>query len=326
MAAALRAAFFGLRPSRGSERVDFYRGVVDQIEAAHQRCPFTHVWVEHSYLIPEAQDLARRLGGLPLIIDAHNVESVLHARLGRLMTSVTARAWYWGQARQLRRVEADAFRNAALVLCCSDEDARFIRELAPETRIEVVPNGVDTDYMHPVEPEATQPTVAFVGSFGYFPNIDAVTFFHANVLPLIRRAVPNCHFAIIGYGAERFAALAGQDPHMTIAANVADIRPYLSQAWVVVVPLRTGSGTRLKILDAMAMGKPVVSTSVGAEGIAPVARGVVRVADEPAAFADQVTELLGNVERRRILGQKGRQLAEEIFSWSVIGRQVRECS
>lgn len=317
-----RVALFGMRPARGSERVALYRALVDQIEATHRQHPFTHVWVEHSYLLPEALELARRLGGLPLIIDAHNVESVLHARLGRLMTSVTARVWYWGQARQLRRLEAYGFRYAALVICCSAVDARFIRALAPEARVEVVPNGVDTDYLHPGWPEATQPTLAFVGSFGYFPNVDAVGYFHTEILPLIWQEIPDCRFSLIGYGAERFQPLADCDPHILISANVPDIRPDLSQAWAVVVPLRTGSGTRLKILDAMAMGKPVISTPIGAEGIDLESQGAGVIAAEDAAFAAQTVLLLTDRQRREVMGISGRVLAETLFSWRVIGVQV----
>lgn len=324
IAVELRVALFGMRPARGSERVAFYEAVVNQIEAAHRRHPFTHLWVEHSYLIPEALDLSRRLGGLPLILDAHNVESVLHARFGRLMTSITARAWYRGQARQLRRIEADGFRRADQVLCCSEADAHFIRELAPDARIEVIPNGVDTDYMHLVGSEAAQPTLAFVGSFGYFPNVDAVTYFHAEILPLIWQEVPDCRFSIIGYGAERFAPLADRDPRIQIAANVPDIRPDLSQAWAVVVPLRTGSGTRLKILDAMAMGKAVISTPIGAEGIDLESQGAGIIAAEVSEFAAQTVRLLTDRQRREVMGLRGSVLAEKVFSWRVVGAKLKE--
>jgi glycosyltransferase involved in cell wall biosynthesis len=320
----IRVFFFGLRPARGSERFAFYRALIGAIVAAHRKQPFTHVWVEHSYLIPEAFDLARRLGGLPLIIDAHNVESVLHERLGTLMKSGTARLWYWTQARHLRRIEAEGFRRSDLVLCCSDEDARFIRDLAPDVRVTVIPNGVDTHYMRPVGPEAPDPTVVFVGSFGYFPNVDAVEYFHAEVLPLIWREVPRCRFSIVGYGAECFASLAEQDRRIQVAANVPDVRPYLSAAWVFVVPLRSGSGTRLKILDAMAMGKPVVSTPVGSEGIDLDARGAGIDCTSAQAFAKKTTMLLRDQDQRRVMGQRGRQLAEDVFSWAIATRGVAE--
>jgi glycosyltransferase involved in cell wall biosynthesis len=323
-AISLRAAFFRLRPARGNERVGFYRSLLGPIEQAHRQHPFTHVWVEHSYLIPEAFDLARRLGGLRLIIDAHNVESVLHQRLGRLMRSARARAWYQIQARQLRRVEAEGFRNAELVLCCSDADARFVRDLAPGARIEAVPNGVDTDYMTPAGAEAGAPTVVFLGSFGYSPNVDAVGWFHAEVLPLIWQRVPDCRFCIVGYGADRFASLAAQNPRIEIADNVPDIRPYLAQAWVVVVPLRSGSGTRLKILDAMAMGKPLVSTRVGAEGIDLEARDAGYLAEDAQELARKTTLLLQDRGLREQMGQKGRRYAEEVFSWEVIGVRMTE--
>jgi glycosyltransferase involved in cell wall biosynthesis len=321
-AIALRGAFFRLRPARGSERVGFYRSLLAPIARAHQERPFTHVWVEHSYLIPEALDLASRLGGLRIIINAHNVETVLHQRLAGLMRSTRTRAWYCGQARQLGQVEAEGFRRAERVLCCSAEDARFIRDLAPGARIEVVPNGVDTDYMRPAETVAARPTVVFLGSFGYFPNIDAVGWFHAEVLPLIWQEAPDCQFCIVGYGADRFASLAARDPRIEIAANVPDVRPYLARAWVVVVPLRSGSGTRLKILDAMAMAKPVVSTRVGAEGIDIEARSAGYLAEDAKELACKTLLLLKDRKLRQDIGRKGRSYAEEVFSWTVIGAMV----
>jgi len=143
-----------------------------------------------------------------------------------------------------------------------------------------------------------------------------VEFFHREVLPLIWQIVPDCRFSIIGYGADRFAALGQADERIEIAANVPDVRPYLARAWVVVVPLRTGSGTRLKILDAMAMGKAVVSTKIGAEGIAAEGDALV-IADGPAQFAAAALGLLGQPRRRQALGAIARARVEGAYSWRV---------
>jgi glycosyltransferase involved in cell wall biosynthesis len=181
----------------------------------------------------------------------------------------------------------------------------------------VIPTGVDTEYFQP-SPEPEQPdTTVFTGSMDWMPNEDGVIYFVEKILPLIHRDIPNAAFWAVGRRPpRRVQALASGNVIVTGAVD--DIRPYLGKAAVCVVPLRSGSGTRIKIFEAMAMGKAVVSTTMGAEGL-PVRHGEnIVLADDPADFARQVVQLLRDQQRRAQLGRAARQLVEENYGWPSV--------
>jgi glycosyltransferase involved in cell wall biosynthesis len=181
----------------------------------------------------------------------------------------------------------------------------------------VIPTGVDTEYFQPsAEPE--QPgTMAFTGTMDWMPNEDGVVYFCDKILPLIRRDVHDACFWVVGRRPpRRVQALASG--HVVVTGAVDDIRPYLGKAALCVVPLRSGSGTRIKIFEAMAMGKAVVSTSMGAEGL-PVSHGEnIILADDPADFARQAVQLLRDPHRRAQLGRAARRLVEENYGWPAV--------
>jgi glycosyltransferase involved in cell wall biosynthesis len=191
----------------------------------------------------------------------------------------------------------------------------------------VVPNGVDTTFFHPAPPgmapaPGADPQIVFTGMMAYYPNHDGVLYFADAIWPAIRRELPAAHWLIVG--AEPPPAVRALDgaAGITVTGRVDDVRPYSWRSGVSIVPLRMGGGTRLKIVEALAMGQAVVSTSVGCEGIAVAPGRNLVVADDPAAFAAAVVDLLRDPARAAAIGAAGRALAEQQYSWPVVARPM----
>jgi glycosyltransferase involved in cell wall biosynthesis len=261
----------------------------------------------------------------PLIVfDDHNCEYVLQRRT--FLTDLYAPARWPGAAysfvqwRRLLRYESRVCRRADRVLAVSEADARALARLVPGLDVTVVPNGIDTRaYVpKPVESQAARHSLVFTGTMDFRPNVDAVLWFVKEVGPLIRAEVPDFHFFVVGQRPHRRLEPLRGDQSVTVTGWVEDVRPYIAGAAVYVAPLRMGGGTRLKLLEAMAMSKPVVATPLGAEGY-PVADGRELVlADTPTEFARAVIALLHSPARRTELGQNARAFVERRYDWRVI--------
>jgi polysaccharide biosynthesis protein PslH len=258
---------------------------------------------------------ARYCGGIPVVLAHHNVESQLMSRRAAAEKATAARWYVTTQARRLRRYEQEQCGRFSLNITVSSDDARTLREFVPGIRTAVIPNGVDITYFRPSLPCA-KPILVFVGSMSMFANREGVEWFIDSVWALIKRQVPEVRFLVVGGhpGAAIYAA-AKVDPSIEVLGYVPDVRPWLDRASVYVVPLRVGGGTKLKVLDAMAQGKAIVSTSIGAEGIAITHGEHLLLADTPRDFAGSVVELLRSSERRVRLGTAARLLAERSYSW-----------
>ena len=193
----------------------------------------------------------------------------------------------------------------------------------PRNVIEVVANGVDLEIWQPPDLEQeVAGRIIFTGSMDYYPNVSAVLFFAQACWPLIREQVPHAHWLIVGRNPPPEVQQLAELPGVTVTGSVPDTRPYFAEAEVAIVPLQIGSGTRLKILEALSMQKAVVSTSLGAEGLSVVHDKHLLIADDPPAFAQSVVELLQQPERRRTLGEVGRRLVEAEYSWERCGEQL----
>jgi len=265
-------------------------------------------------------------GRTPIVLFEHNVEYLIWQRLCALEPPGWRRALLEVEWRKLRAREADACRNADLTVAVSDEDRRRLAYLVPEARIRAIPTGVDTGYFCPNGYPERANRIVFSGSMDWHPNEDAVCYFAEAILPRIRADIPDASLTVVGRNPtarlREIAARSGID----VTGTVDDVRPWIAEGAVYVVPLRAGSGTRLKIFEALAMAKPVVSTTVGAEGLALEAGRHFLPADDPAAFADAVVQLLRDPERRRALGCAGRALVEAHYSWSIVARAFeRRC-
>ncbi|MGD2164948.1 MAG: glycosyltransferase [Anaerolineae bacterium] len=267
----------------------------------------------------------------PLVVfDDHNCEYLLQQRtfLTDLYSPARwpAAAYSFLQWQRLRRYEADVCRRADQVLAVSQADGEALGRLVPELSVTVIPNGIDTQayrLAHGASDRASN-TLIFTGTMDFRPNVDAVLWFAAQVLPLIRAEVPDARFVVVGQRPHRRLARLRRNPAITITGWVEDVRPYFGDATVYVAPLRMGGGTRLKLLEAMAMGAPIVATSLGAEGY-PVESGrQLILADKPESFAEAVVCLLRDEERRADLRRTARSFVEERYDWSVIVPRLEE--
>jgi glycosyltransferase involved in cell wall biosynthesis len=255
---------------------------------------------------------------LPVVCAHHNVESRLLQRRAWAEKSWWRRRYLTLQARLLERGEREWCGRVTLNIGVSEADIRTLRSIAAGGTYAVVPNGVDTDAFRPASDDATGGLV-FVGGCSWFPNRDALSYFCAEILPLLREKVPGVAVRWVGRASDELRREMQERHGIEMPGFVSDIRPYVQAASCYVVPLRIGGGTRLKILDAWAMGKAVVSTSVGCEGLDARHGENLLVADTPAAFADAVDRVLRDVELRRALGRAARETAERTYGWDVIG-------
>lgn len=259
--------------------------------------------------------------GPALLIDEHNVEWDLIRREAQAAGSPLRRLYQLRESRKFRREEVAHLRRADAACVTSDRDRQLLLRDAPELEIEVVPNGVDIDHFRAGDDPPDPNALVFTGAMHYHPNAQAAEWFVTRVLPLIRRKVPEAHF--IGAGGRltsELERLQSESVHFT--GFVDDMREYFQRAAVCVVPLLVGGGTRFKIVEGMAATRPVVSTTLGCEGI-PAAHGEhLLLADEPQAFADAVVEVLSDRQRAAGLALAGRRFAEEHFSWDSIGERM----
>jgi glycosyltransferase involved in cell wall biosynthesis len=242
------------------------------------------------------------------------------------MASQEAAVLPLARQRWLARRQAAKWRHWAqrvlpgfdLVVAVSDEDLRALP--VPPSQLAVIPNGVDTASFSPT-PLPAGPRLVFTGALYTGPNRDGLQWFCREVLPLIRRQQPNATLTIAGMAPTADVAALGAVEGVNVLSDVADIRPFIGEARVVVVPLRVGSGSRLKILEALAAGRPVVSTTVGAEGLDLEPGRHLLLADEPAAFAEAVCRLIGDEASARSLVGPGRRAVEELYAWPDIGER-----
>jgi glycosyltransferase involved in cell wall biosynthesis len=271
----------------------------------------------------DSLDLAQYLPvcrDLPVVCVHHDVESNLLRRRADIDNAWWRKVYFRYQASLMDSVERQNCERVALNVAVSEQDRQRITAIAPRSRVAVVPNGVDTDEFHTADDPGTG--LAYVGGTSPFPNRDALNFYCEDILPRLREANFNGPMRWIGNASAEEQRSYRERYGMELTGYVDDVRPHMAAAACHIVPLRTGGGTRLKILNAWAMGKPVVSTSVGCEGLAAEDGVNILIRDTPTAFADAVVEVLGNARVARELGARGRETAERLYSWEAIARPM----
>jgi glycosyltransferase involved in cell wall biosynthesis len=254
----------------------------------------------------------------PLVLDAHEIAYDIVRQVAQSDVSLGRRAHAALNWRKLRRDEGEAFRSADGIYACSVADQERLRVHVPSARIVVIPNAADVDYYQPrpSDPAPDGRTVVFFGALSTFPNTDGVLFFLRDIWPRVAAERPQARCRILGARPPASVVQLG-GPRVDIAGFVADLRPHLASASALVVPLRVGGGTRLKIVEGMAMGKPIVSTTLGAEGVEAVPGRDILIADEPASFAAAVIRLLDDPALGARLGRAARELAVGRYSWKA---------
>jgi len=278
----------------------------------------------HCELTPFAH-LAREAARIPLVIDAHNVEAILLERMAEVVENPLKKIAVRMQARKMDRFEREHYPAFDLVCCVSDIDRAALVQRYGLANVDVVPNGVDIDALRPRDEPPKPGSLLFTGSLDWRPNQDALAYFLKEILAVLRARDPSITFTAAGRRPpEWLRSLVAGTPGAALLADVPDMREPLARAALIVVPLRIGGGSRLKILDAFAMGKAVVSTSLGAEGLDVVDGEDLVLADDPAGFAGAALALLRDRERAASLGRAGRALVEARYSWRAIGRRLSD--
>lgn len=258
------------------------------------------------------------------IFDDHNAEYLLQWRAFATDVRHPKRwpvaVYSLAQFGKLRRYERNLCRTFDRVVAVSAEDAAALRSLDPTLRPASIANGVDCEYFafNPPSAVARRQRIVFTGTMDYRPNVDATVWFATQVLPLVRAIAPEVEFQIVGANPSPAVGALATLPGVAVTGAVDDVRPYLAGSGVYVVPMRIGGGVRLKVLEAMASGLPLVSTRLGAEGVAAEPDRHYLLADEPHAFARAVADvLLGRQDTARMV-EEARRLVEQHYDWSVL--------
>lgn len=257
----------------------------------------------------------------PKLVIRHKVDHVHYREVAATQPLGIRKLMQWVDAYKLRRYEQRAMTQFHTAVCCSEDDAAIIRALNPEVPLTVIGNGVDLSYFAPLEELLGLPTLLYMGTMHYYPNIDAVHYFFRTIHPQLVQLVPDAQVWIVGHNPPADILAWQRLPGVTVSGSVPDVRPYLKKSLATIVPLRLGSGTRLKILESIAAQRPVVSTSVGAEGLGLRHDEHLLIADDPGEFAKQTAELLRNPALRQRLIAAARPIVATRYSWQALGEQ-----
>jgi sugar transferase (PEP-CTERM/EpsH1 system associated) len=264
---------------------------------------------------------------VPSVLFTHNVEAEIWRRHAENAANPVSRALMTQQWKRMLRFERDALARFDLVLAVSDADRQTFGRLYPgalRNPIHVVQTGVDTKYFMPQPAPGRRAHLVFTGSMDWLPNEDAMLYFVRDILPRIRQIEPDTTLSIIGRAPTPAVRRLAEQPGIEVTGRVDDVRAHVAAGEVYIVPLRIGGGTRLKIFEAMAMAKAVVSTTVGAEGL-PVTNGRdIVIADEPVRFAQAVVHMIRDVEARRRVEAAARQIVVEKYDWTAVAQDFED--
>jgi glycosyltransferase involved in cell wall biosynthesis len=251
---------------------------------------------------------------LASVLRAQNIESDIMEGFHRRSSQAHIKAYAYLQLKKIRRYEPMICERVDQCIMISDEDERRIRCMNPRVHASTVPAGVDESFFKPMPDVEERGSLVFVGSFGWAPNLDGIEWFLQDVFPSIRQAVPEARLYVVGKEPpQRLTQI--RTPGVVVTGFVQDVRTFMARGAVFVAPLRMGSGVRIKILNAMAMARPIVTTTLGAQGLDVADGEHLLIADSPELFADRVVELLLNAEYRRRLGNAARELIGARYTW-----------
>jgi glycosyltransferase involved in cell wall biosynthesis len=294
-------------------------GMRRRIESLVRSEKFDSIVCDFLFPAPNMPDLGAA------VLFQHNVEALIWKRQLDTASSAARQFYFRNQYNRMLRYEGQACRTAKSIIAVSEQDARTMRSLYGVSRIAAVPTGVDLDYFAPASRPAPKADLVFAGSMDWMPNIDGIQWFVEEVLPLIRKRRPDCSLVIAGRrptpDVERLAA---RDSRIRVTGTVDDIRPYLWESAVSIVPLRIGGGTRLKIYEAMAAKIPVVSTSIGAEGLDIRNGEDIHIADTPEDFAERCLALLDDPAARARMADVAFSIVASRYSWEIVSLKFEE--
>jgi sugar transferase (PEP-CTERM/EpsH1 system associated) len=253
---------------------------------------------------------------IPVVMDFVDVDSDKWIQYAE--RTLPPLAWvYRAEGRRLREYEASVARWARLCVLATGVEETLLRSFAPWANTAVVSNGVDLEHLSPEKRAIDEPILIFTGAMDYLPNIDAVEYFCTDIFPRVRKAIPESRFFIVGQNPAPSVLRLSKIPGVTVTGPVPDVRPFYGRAAVCVAPLRIARGVQNKILQAMAMGLPVIATHRACQGIEAQPGKDLLIADDSEAFAEKTVELLRKPETRAALGQRARSFVEARHSWDA---------
>lgn len=271
-------------------------------------------------LIPFIEDV----GNLPVVLDHHNIESHMLIRRGE-KESNALKSWYFRQeGERLQRIEEEICKRVALNITCSDMDSERLFSISPHSRVESVPNGVDESFFLAADDDREiKNKLLFVGTLNWYPNIEAVNFIAENLWEKLKKEIPTVVFDIVGVNPpSSILSLSQSDANFQVHGFVDDVRTYFSAADIFVCPIQDGGGTKLKILDAMSMGKAIVAHPIACEGIAVVDNESVCFADTAEEYVEIIVRLLNDPIEIKRLGTAARKLIEDKYTYTAIGQHL----
>ncbi len=285
--------------------------------------PYDAVQMESVHLA-EYLPIVRQARNQPRVVsDWHNIESEVMLRYSLQSASVAERLYARATAARLEATEHRLLAGSDAVCVCSERERGYLKGWNPPCPVEVVENGVDCEFYAGHNDPAAGKSLLYVGSMDYHANVDAVVHFAEEIWPAIAAAHPDLTFKIVGRNPVPAVKALAEKPRVLVTGSVPDVRPYYREALASVVPLRVGGGTRLKILEAMAAGAPVISTALGAEGLKVTPGKDLLIAESAADFLQAVAGLRG--PRAREIGENGRAAVRARYDWSAIGSVLYEC-
>ena len=254
------------------------------------------------------------------VLFQHNVEAMIWKRHYEVQTNAARKAYLFRQWRKMFDFEAATCPRYDCVVAVSREDREQMEREYHVKNVYDVPTGVDTDFFRPGGAvERQSHNLVFTGSMDWLPNEDAIRYFTEQIMPRIKQSVPDVTLTVVGRDPyPGLLELSKRDPSVIVTGRVEDVRPYMDQAAVYIVPLRIGGGTRLKIYEAMAMEKAIVSTSIGAEGLPVTNETEILLADTPESFADSVVKLLQDQNLANAIGQRAAARVRQEFGWESV--------
>jgi glycosyltransferase involved in cell wall biosynthesis len=290
----------------------------------HQITRTTHFDVVHLDTVFLARYL-EAVSGTPAVLNHHNVESHLLRTRATSQRTPWGRAFFSGEARKVFALERAVVPRVAGNIVVSPLDGERLRQAGSTSRITTVPNGVDVDFFRVSGRVAVdEASLVFAGGMDWFPNRDAMEFFASEIWPTLSRDHPHRTMTVIGRNPPQALLGAARDRRLRVLGFVDDVRPHIEAASIYVCPIRVGGGTRLKILDALALSRPLVSTDLGVEGLGLVEGEHYLAANDPAQFVSHIRRLEADAELRARLGDAGRAFVVQRYSWRGIADSLEQ--
>jgi glycosyltransferase involved in cell wall biosynthesis len=277
----------------------------------------------HLDLLPLAQLSKTVSNNKPIILNEHNVESVLISQRLTSISSPFKKLIYWRESKLIEKFEARVCTQVDVVLACSDTDVNIIKKMGAKS-VHCIPNGVDVNQFKPNYDTLDNNRLVFLGGMGWYPNRLGMQWFVNDVLPIVTKKNPSIQLDLVGNPEPKIEIPVSVLNHVNIHGFVDDFRPIVNSAAIMIVPLHVGSGTRLKVVEAAALGKCMVSTAKGAEGVMLRDGKEIVFADSAEDFAQAILDVSNEDELILNIGRSARDIAEKIYDWNVIGKKLRK--